>query len=143
MKYLKFHSHKSLAQSLNKNLLKTSSDKYGAVESSLENEKNSKEEEVGRRNEAIRVLRKELDDANELIKTLKHDITTEKMKTLSPNAALVSKVNNSGTRLTQIYSQLLSCQEELANEKREHALLKEHNDEIIADIEKRGPIIKK
>ena len=100
------------------------------MEASLENEKKEKEEEINRRNEAIRVLRKELDDANELIKTLKHDINSENMKLISPSAAATSKAVKSGTRLTQIYSQLLTCQEDLANEKKEHQLLKEYNDEL-------------
>ena len=100
------------------------------MEASLENEKKEKEEEINRRNEAIRVLRKELDDANELIKTLKHDINSENMKLISPSAAAASKAVKSGTRLTQIYSQLLTCQEDLANEKKEHQLLKEYNDEL-------------
>ena len=100
------------------------------MEASLENEKKEKEEETNRRNEAIRVLRKELDDANELIKTLKHDINSENMKLISPSAAATSKAVKSGTRLTQIYSQLLTCQEDLANEKKEHQLLKEYNDEL-------------
>ena len=100
------------------------------MEASLENEKKEKEEEINRRNEAIRVLRKELDDANELIKTLKHDINSENMKLISPSAAAASKAVKSGTTLTQIYSQLLTCQEDLANEKKEHQLLKEYNDEL-------------
>ena len=112
------------------NLLNTSSEKYGTLEASLENEKKEKEEEINRRNEAIRVLRKELDDANELIKTLKHDVNSENMKLISPSAAAASKAVKSGTRLTQIYSQLLTCQEDLANEKKEHQLLKEYNDEL-------------
>ena len=112
------------------NLLNTSSEKYGTWEASLENEKKEKEEEINRRNEAIRVLRKELEDAIELIKTLNHDINSENMKLISPSAAAASKAVKSGTRLTQIYSQLLTCQEDLANEKKEHQLLKEYNDEL-------------
>ena len=52
------------------------------------------------------------------------------MKLISPSAAATSKAVKSGTRLTQIYSQLLTCQEDLANEKKEHQLLKEYNDEL-------------
>ena len=52
------------------------------------------------------------------------------MKLISPSAAAASKAVKSGTTLTQIYSQLLTCQEDLANEKKEHQLLKEYNDEL-------------
>ena len=58
-------------------LLKQSSERYGALEDNLEKEKEENKEEIRRRNEAIRGLRKELDDANELIKTLKHRGLTE------------------------------------------------------------------
>ena len=53
-------------------LLKQSAERYGALEDNFEREKREGKDELKRRNEAIRVLRKELDDANSLIKTLKN-----------------------------------------------------------------------
>ncbi len=52
-------------------LLKESSDRYGRLEDYFEKEKAEHKEELKRRNDAIRALRKELQDANELIQTLK------------------------------------------------------------------------
>lgn len=55
-----------------KNLLKQSSDRYGALEDHLDKEKVEYKEELQRRNEAIRALKKELEEANNLISTLKN-----------------------------------------------------------------------
>lgn len=52
-------------------LLKESSERYGALEDNLEKEKSEHKEELKRRNEAIRTLKKELEDANELISTMR------------------------------------------------------------------------
>lgn len=52
-------------------LVKQTSDRYGKLEDCLESERLENKEELKRRNEAIRALRKELTDANDLIKTLK------------------------------------------------------------------------
>ena len=52
-------------------LVRKSEERYGALEDSMEREKAQAKEEVVRRNEAIRGLKKELDDANQLIKTIK------------------------------------------------------------------------
>ena len=53
-------------------MLKESADRYGALEDSLDGERAEHREEVKRRNEAIKGLKKELDTANDLIKTMKN-----------------------------------------------------------------------
>lgn len=52
-------------------LLKQSSERYGALEDNFEKEKAEQKEELVRRNEAIRELKTELQNANDLIKTMK------------------------------------------------------------------------
>ena len=54
------------------NLLKEASDRYGALEDHFEKEKVEHKDELKRRNDAIRALRKELEEANKLIETIKH-----------------------------------------------------------------------
>ena len=54
-------------------LLKQAGDRYGSLEDHFEKEKVEHKDELKRRNDAIRALRKELTDANELIGTLKHE----------------------------------------------------------------------
>ena len=125
-------------------LLKQSSERYGALEDNLEKEKEENKEEIRRRNEAIRSLRKELDDANELIKTLKHrGLTEDGINQLSPAAAAASKMIKSGMSLTQVYTQLVSCQEELLNAKDENRQLNTYIEQILSDIEERAPAFKR
>ena len=91
-------------------LLKQSSERYGALEDNLEKEKDENKEEIRRRNEAIRALKKELDNANELIKTLKHrGLTEEGINALSPAAATASKLIKSGMSLTQVCHSTIIC----------------------------------
>ena len=52
-------------------LLKESGNRYGQLEDHYEKEQVEHKDEMKRRNEAIRALRKELSDANELIASLK------------------------------------------------------------------------
>lgn len=52
-------------------LLKEATERFGGLEENYEREKADNKEEIRRRNDAIRALKKELDDANELIKTFK------------------------------------------------------------------------
>lgn len=52
-------------------LLKKSSEQYGKLEEECEQMKKDNKEEITKRNEAIRTLKKELDDANGLLKASK------------------------------------------------------------------------
>merc|ERR1712088_306354 len=100
--------------------------------------------EFQRRNEAIRALKKELEDANDLIKTLKQrGLTEEGISQLSPAAAAASKLIKSGMSLTQVYSELVSCQEELLNAKDENRQLNTYVEQILSDIEERAPAFKR
>ena len=92
-------------------LLKQAGERYGALEDHYEKEKVDHKDELKRRNDAIRALRKELTDANGLIDTLKQrGLTEEGIQALSPAAAAASKLIKSGMSLTQVYSQLVACQ---------------------------------
>lgn len=124
-------------------LVKQTSDRYGKLEDCLESERLENKEELKRRNEAIRALRKELTDANDLIKTLKtKGLTEEGIEKLSPSAAAASKLLKSGMSLTQIYSQLVTCQEELIQAKDDNTRLNSYLDQILKEIEERAPIMK-
>ena len=85
--------------------LKQSSDRYGALEDNLAKEKAEHKEEIKRRNEAIKALKKELEDANGLISTLKaKGPSPEGIEHLSPSAAAASKLLKSSMSLTQVTS---------------------------------------
>lgn len=125
-------------------LLKEASDRYGALEDNFEKEKAEHKDELKRRNNAIRALRKELTDANELIQNLKQKgLTEEGIEALSPAAAAASKLIKSGMTLTQVYSQLVTCQEELLSAEDEKRRLNSYLEQILCDIEQRAPALKK
>ena len=72
------------------------------MENSLDVEKAEHKEEIKRRNEAIKGLKKELDTANDLIKTMKNKgLTEDDVERLSPSAAAASKLLKGGITLTQ------------------------------------------
>ena len=125
-------------------MLKESADRYGALENSLDVEKAEHKEEIKRRNEAIKGLKKELDTANDLIKTMKNKgLTEDDVERLSPSAAAASKLLKGGITLTQIYSQLVASQEELLAQKDENARLNSYLDQILKEIESRAPGLKR
>lgn len=125
-------------------LLKEAGDRYGQLEDHFEKEKVENKDEMKRRNEAIRALRQELSNANELIATLKQrGLTEEGIQALSPAAAAASKLIKGGLSLTQVYSQLVSCQEELLNKEDENRRLNTYLEQILMDIEQRAPALKR
>ena len=124
--------------------MKQAGDRYGQLEDHFEKEKVEHKEELKRRNDAIRALRKELADSNELIKTLKQQgLTEEGIQALSPAAAAASKLIKSNMSLTQVFSQLVACQEELLAAEDEKRRLNSYLEQILSDIEQRAPALKK
>ena len=84
--------------------------------------------------ETITALKKELEDANNLIKTIKEKGLREKsIESLAPSAAHAAK----------IYSQILVLSEDLSQEKQETARLHLVIKQIMDEIESRAPILRK
>ena len=124
-------------------MVKESGEKYGKLEEDQEAEKNRHKEQINVRAETITALRKELEDANKLIKTVKDKgLTEDAMEHLSPSAAQASRLLKSGVTLTGIYSQMVSLSEELAGEKEENKRLNNYMDQILVEIEERAPILR-
>lgn len=59
------------------------------------------------------------------------------MMMLSPAAALASRMQKSGMSITEVYAQLVACQDELAKERAEVVRLSESLAQILAEIEDR------
>ena len=79
----------------------------------MEKEREESQTEIKRRNDTIRALSKEMDDAKSLIMTLEHrGLTDEGIARLSPAAAAASKLISSGMSLTDCYSKLVKMEEE-------------------------------
>merc|ERR1740129_2568385 len=100
-------------------------------------------EEVEGKLETIDALRKEVEEANKLIKTFKtKGLTEEGIECLSPSAAAASRMLKSGVTITGIYSQMVTLSEELALEKEENKRLNLYLDQILLEIEERAPMLK-
>ena len=124
-------------------MVREAGEKYGKLEEKLEAQKIKHQEELNVRGESITALRRELEDANKLIKTVKDKgLTEDAMEHLSPSAAQASRLLKSGVTLTGIYSQMVSLSEELAGEKEENKRLNGHLDQILAEIEERAPLLR-
>ncbi|RKP24028.1 hypothetical protein SYNPS1DRAFT_7094, partial [Syncephalis pseudoplumigaleata] len=62
---------------------------------------------------------------------------------LSPTAAAVSRMQKSGKTFTQVYSDYVKLQEELAAEKRENQRITESLTGILQEIDERAPLLQK
>ena len=124
-------------------LLKDSADRYGKLETQMEALKAEHSEELASKVETVKALRKELDEANKLLKTFKDKgLTEDGIECLSPSAAQASRLLKSGITLTGIYSQMVAISEELAQEKEENKRLNSYMDQILLEIEERAPILR-
>ncbi|KAG8237972.1 hypothetical protein J437_LFUL014673, partial [Ladona fulva] len=122
-----------------KSLLSESSQKYGELEERTTKEREVMEAKIQESKTAIELLKKELAEANELLKAAKREITEEQLEMLSPSAAAASRLIKSGLSLTQIYSQYVAVSEELFLEKQQCKKLNVFLDAILTEIEERTP----
>jgi len=124
-------------------MVKETEDKYGKLEAQLETVRMDHKTELEAKQECIQALKKELEDANRLIKTVKDKgLTEDAIEHLSPSAAQASRLLKSGVTLTGIYTQMVSLSEELSEEKEENKRLNSYMDQILVEIEERAPILR-
>jgi nucleoprotein TPR len=124
-------------------MVRDAGEKYGVLELQLETVKSEHNLELQGRADSISALKKELEDANRLIKTVKDKgLTEDAIEHLSPSAAQASRLLKSGITLTGIYSQMVSLSEELTSEKEENKRLNSYMDQILMEIEERAPILR-
>lgn len=124
-------------------LLQDASKQYGDLETEGKKKEMLFEEELAKKTECITLLKKELEDANELVKVAKQETLEAAIEGLSPSAAAVSRLIKSGMTLTQIYSQYVAVCEELSLQKEETKNLKLYVETIMGEIEEKAPILKK
>ena len=104
------------------NLLKESGQKYSSLEEELGGISGKHKEEMEVQSQCIGALKKELENANKLIKTFKEKgLSEDSIESLSPSAAQASKLLKSGLTVTGIYSQMVTLGEDLQKEKAETA----------------------
>jgi len=87
--------------------------------------------------------------ASNEVKTVFHVIfrflglSPEGIENLSPSAAAASRLLKPGMTLTQVFSQLVSLQEDLLSAKDENGRLNAYLEQILHEIEERAPVLKK
>ena len=124
-------------------LLQEASDKYGELEAEMKEKQESHEQQMEKKTECISLLKKELETANELLKTAKQETFNATIESMSPSAAAASRLLKSGMTLTQIYSQYVAVSEELMLEKEETRKLNLYINTILEEIEEKAPLLKK
>lgn len=124
-------------------LLQDASKQYGDLETEMKRKEVLHEEELVKKTECIALLKKELANANELLKAAKQETLDATIEGLSPSAAVASRLIKSGMTLTQIYSQYVAVSEELHLQKEETRKLNLYVNTIIEEIEEKAPVLKK
>ena len=125
-------------------LLADSNKKYTSLEDELRGINDKHKEELGVQNETIAALKKELENANKLIKTFKEKgLSEDSIESLSPSAAHASRLLKSGLTVTGIYSQMVGLGEDLQKEKQETARLNLYIQQILEEVDSRTPQLRK
>lgn len=124
-------------------LLQDASKQYGDLETEGKKKEMLFEEEMAKKTECITFLKKELQDANELMKVKQQETLEAAIEGLSPSAAAASRLMKTGMTLTQIYSQYVAVCDELSLKKEEVRNLKLYAETIMAEIEEKAPVLQK
>nr|CAD7447280.1 unnamed protein product [Timema bartmani] len=124
-------------------LLQEATQQYGDLEMEMNRRIVEHQEELAEKEQIIDRLKKELDDANELLKSAQHENLERTIESMSPAAAAASRMIKSGLTVTQIYSQYVSASDELLLTKEENKRLNHFINTIIEDIEEKAPYLKK
>ena len=125
-------------------LLKDANTKYSTLEEELSGIKDKHKAELAAGSETVTALKKELENANKLIKTFKEKgLSEDSIESLSPSAAHASRLLKSGLTVTGIYSQMVGLGEDLQKEKAETARLNLYIQQILEEVESRAPQLRK
>uniref|UniRef100_A0A8C9TJ22 Nucleoprotein TPR n=1 Tax=Scleropages formosus TaxID=113540 RepID=A0A8C9TJ22_SCLFO len=127
-------------------LLKEAGDANKAIEARLQETEASKDKMEAELREKIQSMEKELENANELLSDSKHRVGThaeEHVTTMSPTAAVVSKMVKPGMKLTELYSAYVEAQDQLQLERLENKRVNKYLDDIVKEVEAKAPLLKR
>ncbi|XP_077290452.1 nucleoprotein TPR-like [Arctopsyche grandis] len=122
-------------------LLTESSDKYEELELNFKRSNLEHKEMIDIKNDSIASLKRELENANELLQLTDNESFSAAMEDLSPSAAIASRFIKSRMSLTQAYDQLIQLSEELTAEKGENKRLTHALNRIVNELEEKAPFI--
>lgn len=124
-------------------LLRQATEQYGELETKHKETELANEEIISKKNDCIAMLKKELETANEIMEQTRHDSIGKDLEGLSPSAASASRLIKSGMTYTEVYSRYVSVNEQLTTKEEECKRLNNYITCIVAEIEEKGPLIKK
>uniref|UniRef100_A0A8C9TZ21 Nucleoprotein TPR n=1 Tax=Scleropages formosus TaxID=113540 RepID=A0A8C9TZ21_SCLFO len=128
-------------------LLKEAGDANKAIEARLQETEASKDKMEAELREKIQSMEKELENANELLSDSKHrgvgTHAEEHVTTMSPTAAVVSKMVKPGMKLTELYSAYVEAQDQLQLERLENKRVNKYLDDIVKEVEAKAPLLKR
>ncbi|XP_044737126.1 nucleoprotein TPR isoform X2 [Chrysoperla carnea] len=101
------------------------------------------EETVTKKNECIELLKKELEDANDILKSTREQKLENVIESLAPSAAATSRLIKPGMSLTQIYSQYVSASEEVIIKDAEIRRLNTYIEAIVKELDEKAPVLRK
>lgn len=123
-------------------LLRQATEQYGELETKHKENELAHEEIIGKKNDCIALLKKELETANEIVEQCRSDGSAKDLEGLSTSAASMSKMMKSGMTYTEVYGRYVSVNEQLAGKEEECVRLNNYITCIVREIEEKGPLIK-
>lgn len=124
-------------------LLNEATEKYGELETKFKQAEMDHEEIIEKKNDELEILKTELLNVNQALKSSDAQNLDAALNDLAPSAATASKLLKSGMSLTQIYSQLVKVSEELILEKESKRQLTITFNTIIQELEEKAPVLQK
>lgn len=119
-------------------MVRDATEQYGELETKFKELEARYEEENIEKQNRIDELIKEVDGANELLQNIKQDKLDHAVEQLAPSAAIASKILKKRLSLTQIYTQLVETEHDLATTKEENEKLNAQMEIILKEIEERA-----
>lgn len=123
-----------------KQLLHQSEEKNKELRYGFEKIQLEQKEAVDKKDDEISALKRELENANDLLQMTDGDFSSC-LENLSPSAAIASKFIKSRMSLTQAYDQLVKLSDELELEQNEKKRLSNALTSILTELEERSPFI--
>lgn len=121
-------------------LLRNATEKYGELETKFINTCKNYQDEVGKRDDEITIIKKELENANKLIANFQSKgLTDEMIQSLSPAAAAATNMLKNSKSITQIYSEYHDLSNEVIVKKQEAVKLNQMVKELLEELETQSP----
>ncbi|XP_020297083.1 nucleoprotein TPR-like isoform X2 [Pseudomyrmex gracilis] len=122
-------------------LVDSTAEEYGNLETKYNQLLLQHKQEIEEKEQKVQELTKELEHANELLKTIQQEKLDQAVEQLAPTAAITSRVLRKGLSLTQIYTQLVEITNECTLQREENEHLKAEMDRILRELEERAPLL--